>query len=170
MILDLNNVGSHSSTFELEIAAGDVDLEEESVSLVSDVTSTLDASRSDDGIDLKGRFDAELEIDCVRCLEPARFTLPIDFDVRYVPPEQFAAPGEHSVGGTELTVDVIEGETLDLADFVREQILLNLPEQPFCQEDCKGLCQKCGANLNLIDCKCKEAETDPRWAALADLK
>ncbi len=170
MILDLNNVGSHSSTFDVEIAAGEVDLEEENVSLVSDVTSTIDAARSDDGIDLKGRFEAELEVACVRCLEHTRLTLPVEFDVRYVPPEKFASEGDHEVAGPELAVDVIEGETLDLADFVREQILLNLPEQTFCKEDCKGLCQKCGANLNLIDCKCNEAETDPRWAALADLK
>jgi uncharacterized protein len=53
---------------------------------------------------------------------------------------------------------------------VREQILLNLPEQVFCKEDCKGLCQKCGANRNLIDCKCDSDETDPRWAALKNLK
>ncbi len=170
MILDLNNVGTRPSTFEFEVGPDDVSLDADNATIVSPVISSLEAVRSGDEIDLKGTFDAELKVDCVRCLERVPYTLPVEFDVRYVPPEQFAAEGEHEVAGTELAVDVIEGERLDLTEFVREQILLNLPEQTFCQEDCKGLCQKCGANLNLIDCNCKEAETDPRWAALADLK
>jgi len=65
---------------------------------------------------------------------------------------------------------VFEGDELDLTELVREQILLNLPEQTFCNPDCKGLCPKCGQNRNLIDCNCEENETDPRWAALKNLK
>jgi uncharacterized protein len=71
---------------------------------------------------------------------------------------------------SDLDVDAITSDELDLKEVVREQILLNLPEQEFCGEDCKGLCQKCGTNLNLIDCKCEETEIDPRWAALKNLK
>ena len=61
-------------------------------------------------------------------------------------------------------------ESLDLKEIIREQILLNLPEQVFCTPDCKGLCPKCGANRNLIDCNCNETEIDPRWAALKNLR
>jgi uncharacterized protein len=57
-----------------------------------------------------------------------------------------------------------------LTELVREQILLAVPEQVFCREDCKGLCLKCSANRNLIDCNCEEKEIDPRWAALKNLK
>jgi uncharacterized protein len=68
-----------------------------------------------------------------------------------------------------LDVAVYEGDKIDLGELVREQIILNQPEQVFCREDCKGLCEKCGANRNLIDCKCEEKEIDPRWAALKNL-
>ena len=61
-------------------------------------------------------------------------------------------------------------EVGDSVEVVREQILLAMPEQVFCWEDCKGLCPKCGTNLNLIDCKCADDEVDPRWAALKSLK
>ncbi|MGH7783338.1 MAG: DUF177 domain-containing protein, partial [Candidatus Binatia bacterium] len=54
-------------------------------------------------------------------------------------------------------------------EVVREQILLDLPDQVFCTENCRGLCPKCGANRNLIDCKCEEDNVDPRWAALNNL-
>jgi uncharacterized protein len=46
---------------------------------------------------------------------------------------------------------------------------LNLPEQVFCREDCRGLCAKCGANRNATDCGCEEKEIDPRWAGLKNL-
>ena len=76
---------------------------------------------------------------------------------------------EREVSVEELDTAVLEGYDLDLKEVVREQILLALPEQAFCREDCKGLCEKCGANRNLIDCKCTESDIDPRWSALKNL-
>jgi uncharacterized protein len=69
-----------------------------------------------------------------------------------------------------LDESLVENGLIDTAEVVREQILLAIPDQVFCREDCKGLCPKCGANLNLIDCKCSDDDIDPRWAALRNLK
>jgi uncharacterized protein len=69
----------------------------------------------------------------------------------------------------DLDEQLVEGDEVDLTEIIREQILLNLPEQVLCKEDCKGLCPQCGANRNLIDCDCGEDEIDPRWAALKNL-
>ncbi|MGQ0540872.1 MAG: DUF177 domain-containing protein, partial [Blastocatellia bacterium] len=77
---------------------------------------------------------------------------------------------DREVSGEDLDVDLLIDDSLDLNEIVREQILLNLPQQIFCKEDCKGLCPKCGANINLIDCNCNETEIDPRWAALNNLR
>ena len=66
-------------------------------------------------------------------------------------------------------LDEMEGSEIDLAEIAREQILLDLPQQFFCKDDCKGLCEKCGTNLNLKDCDCEDDEIDPRWAALKNL-
>ena len=52
---------------------------------------------------------------------------------------------------------------------MREQVLLSLPGRALCQQECKGLCPKCGANRNLADCGCGEGLADPRWNALAGL-
>src|SRR5215213_1677197 len=70
----------------------------------------------------------------------------------------------------DLILSAYEGDAVDLDELVREQILLALPSRHLCREDCKGLCQKCGANLNDAPCSCEQGEVDPRWAALADLK
>lgn len=63
---------------------------------------------------------------------------------------------------------VVENNVLDLDELVNEEIQLFLPAKMLCKEDCKGLCQKCGKNLNYEKCECAK-DVDPRLAALADL-
>lgn len=63
---------------------------------------------------------------------------------------------------------VVENMKLDVDELIRSDVLLSLPTKYLCREDCKGLCSKCGANLNLGACKCPK-EVDPRLSALLDL-
>ncbi len=63
---------------------------------------------------------------------------------------------------------VVENNLLDLDEFINEEIQLFLPAKMLCKDDCKGLCQNCGKNLNYEKCECAK-EVDPRLAALADL-
>ena len=59
---------------------------------------------------------------------------------------------------------------IDLLELAREQIILSLPEKPLCDEECKGLCTSCGADLNEETCTCEPEPADPRMAVLAGLK
>ena len=59
--------------------------------------------------------------------------------------------------------------TLDLDELVTADIILELPLKYLCREDCKGLCQSCGANLNEGDCKCSKTTTDPRLEVMKQL-
>lgn len=63
---------------------------------------------------------------------------------------------------------IVSNQILDLDELVYEEVSLNLPSKLLCREDCKGLCQKCGANLNVNKCDCK-SDVDPRMAALLQL-
>lgn len=58
---------------------------------------------------------------------------------------------------------------LELDDLVISDIILNLPSKNLCKEDCKGLCQKCGKNLNEGDCSCNKQEVDSRLEILKTL-
>ena len=62
------------------------------------------------------------------------------------------------------------GEVVDLESLLREQIILMLPLKPLCDENCKGLCPHCGANLNREKCTCKTDAVDSPFAQLAKLK
>ena len=62
----------------------------------------------------------------------------------------------------------LEGDSADLDDIVRTVFVLNLDSKLLCKEDCKGICQRCGKNLNDGPCDCRK-ELDPRFAALKQL-
>jgi uncharacterized protein len=69
-----------------------------------------------------------------------------------------------------LALSYYEGEEIDLTPLVHEQIILALPTRPLCGEACRGLCPRCGANLNAAPCGCPTAPpADPRLAVLHSL-
>jgi len=107
---------------------------------------------------------------CARCVEAVPTPLKGRFDLIFRPHSVDAAPGEHSISADETEIGYYEESGLELNDVVREQLLLSLPTRTLCQPDCKGLCPRCGQNLNLAACNCNSTEQhDPRWAALSAL-
>jgi uncharacterized protein len=62
----------------------------------------------------------------------------------------------------------LEGDSADLEDIIRTVFVLNMDSKLLCKEDCKGLCHRCGTNLNDGPCSCQK-ELDPRFAALKQL-
>jgi uncharacterized protein len=124
------------------------------------VDATLDVSRmTHGGYALRLRFAAGLTGPCMRCLEPAEPKVAVDA-------REVDQPG----GGEELRSPYVEGEELDLAAWARDAYALALPAQVVCREDCAGLCPKCGVNLNEDPGHAHEAEPDPRWAKLRELR
>jgi len=64
----------------------------------------------------------------------------------------------------------LQGDLIDVEPVLRDAVVLDLPFQPLCRDDCAGLCVECGANLNENPEHRHEAELDPRWAALRTLE
>lgn len=95
--------------------------------------------------------------ECSRCLKP------VSGDAAARLRELFEEEPEE---GETYRLDI---DRLDLEPAVRETVMLELPLQPLCRPDCKGLCAQCGADLNDGDCGCEVQTGDPRWAALDDL-
>lgn len=170
MIVNLAKLEDTDDRFEFSIRADELDLETDNVRLMSDIGALCEITKSISRTGIKGKVSVAIEVDCTRCLVPVEQPLGFSFSAAFVPREELLKEDEAELEAQDLDVDVLDADELDLREVVREQILLNLPDQIFCKEDCKGLCQKCGANLNLIDCKCIETEIDPRWAALKKLK
>ena len=124
------------------------------------VRATLDAARATQGYSLRLRYEVELEGPCMRCLETADRSVAIDA-------REIDQPG----GGDELSSPYVDGDDLDLRAWTRDALVLALPSQIVCHEECLGLCAVCGENLNeAAPGHAHEAEPDPRWAKLRELR
>jgi DUF177 domain-containing protein len=125
------------------------------------VPARLDISRTTaDGWALRLRFAASVDGPCMRCLELATPEFAVDsYEVHQ--------PG---AGDEDLTSPYMGDDGLDLEAWARDALALALPTQIKCRPDCAGLCPNCGANLNEDPDHAHEAEPDPRWAKLSQLK
>jgi len=118
---------------------------------------------------VSGTFSTTMEVSCDRCLESAARPIEASFTLSYLPAAAAPETGESSIQGPELEVGFYEGDGLELSDVVREEILLLLPMQRVCREDCKGICPVCGQNRNQVECHCHVKVGDDRWAGLRNL-
>lgn len=114
-----------------------------------------------EGILVSGTASVRLAGECVRCLEPLEASLEFDLQELYVYPES-----ELDDEDASRVVD----ETIDLASLIRDQVVLELPFAPLCDEDCAGLCPRCGTNLNQDPEHSHDDGGDARWARLAELR
>lgn len=121
-------------------------------------------------IRLVGDFATELEMLCARCLDPVIHPIRRDFDLLYRPQGVDRRGDEVAISEADTEIGYYQGDGVLLEDVLREQVLLAAPVKAVCREDCKGLCPHCGRNLNLEQCDCEQHPSDPRWAALNDIK
>ncbi|HKG15431.1 MAG TPA: DUF177 domain-containing protein [Pyrinomonadaceae bacterium] len=171
MRIEVENLRERAEAFSHSYAPGEVELEDEGARLVSNAEVRGDASLKGEEVRLRGTIRTEVELLCDRCAAPRRAPLEVEFDTRFIPQSAAAVETDNvELLAEDLGLAAYEGDAVDLDELVREQILLALPLRNLCREDCKGLCQKCGADLNAGQCSCEQGGTDPRWAALADWK
>jgi uncharacterized protein len=170
MIIEVTEIEGASRPFDFTIEPDEIALEHPNFRLTAPVHMEGEATRRAAQIEIKGNIAGAAEVDCTRCLQAIDRPLDVTFDIGFVEAENFTTEKDHEVQSDDLDTDILDSNSIDLKEIAREQILLNVPEQVFCQTECKGLCAQCGADRNLIDCKCDEKETDPRWDALKKLK
>jgi len=116
-----------------------------------------------EGVLVTGSAEAGLEGECARCLEPIDDTVAVDFQ------ELFLYDREHAEGDQDDDVSRLEGDLLDLEPVLRDAVVLALPFQPLCRDDCPGLCAECGARLADDPGHRHDEAVDPRWGALQGL-
>jgi uncharacterized protein len=122
-----------------------------------------------DRVDVTGKVLASTEATCVRCLNV--FPLSLERDVLHILLRNIESRDEEEgeLRSSDLDRSELSGSKVDVGEILREELLLAVPAKTLCDEDCKGICSGCGAELNSEECSC-EPEIDDRWAALAALK
>jgi uncharacterized protein len=114
-----------------------------------------------EGVLVSGSATVEVRGECVRCLGDVSDELEVAIQELYVYP------------GVEPDDDLasrLQGDLIDLEPLLRDEVVLDLPFQPLCRDDCSGLCVECGANLNDDPGHRHEARLDSRWDALRGIE
>ena len=110
---------------------------------------------------VQGEMKLVLSIPCDRCLADVDVPLCFSFEEEVFTPEE--QPDDQD------SQEFMLGYELDIEALVNSEILINMPVKVLCKPDCKGICMKCGKNLNHGDCGCDTYVPDPRMAAIKDI-
>lgn len=111
-----------------------------------------------------GRIAVPVAFECVRCLREFPAALDIPVSTQFVPPPSVPL-GEHPMPSDEAEDYYYRDDGIVLDDLIRQEVLLAVPFNPQCRDDCRGLCAQCGQDLNKGACACAPPP-DPRWAVL----
>lgn len=113
-----------------------------------------------------GRVETSVRLVCSRCLVEYPAPLVSTFTVFYTKASKMPVEEEVVLAEEDLVSASYDGEYIDLDGEIEEQVMLELPYKPLCREDCRGLCVKCGADLNSGECGCDRSGTGFTFSAL----
>ncbi len=119
---------------------------------------------------VKGNLKALLRLPCVRCLEEFTYPLSSTFEVTLFPAKEASSEEEVELSEDDMGSNFYEGGEIHLSEIACEQIFLEIPYQPLCRDDCRGLCPVCGKDLNRTQCGCHREEFETGFAVLKKLK
>ena len=170
MLLDLTRLHGAREHVERTLPPSAFDPPDEAYRVGAPVDLAMDVVRTaGERFDVTGRVRTTLELECSRCLES--FQIPVDtsFQLQYLPQEANAGDGEREIDEEDLATAYYREGAIDIVEMLREQFQLALPMKPLHDEQCRGLCLECGANLNRVDCGHARQWKDPRLVPLAEL-
>jgi uncharacterized protein len=148
MLIEVWKLDPDGETFADEDPAAILDLDqEENLHVDSPVRYRITARWVSGELLVRGRVEADVSFACSRCADVFRATVsdPVFESVTEVPDKN---------------------TSVDLTQDIRESIILTFPSHPLCKPTCRGLCPRCGVNLNMGDCGCGVPPADDRWTAL----
>lgn len=110
-----------------------------------------------------GKIELSLFMNCDRCLKQTERTLKLEFT------REVTGPEEYREEDSEDDQNFMQGYQLDTEALIQDECFLNLPVKVLCSPDCKGICMRCGADLNVDACGCDTFVPDPRMARIKDI-
>ncbi len=128
----------------------------------------LTVRKTNDAIYVHADLTGEMSTFCHKCLEPAKCRVEPSFDVVFRKMDSVTEASQ-ATGDEDLIFVSPDDNQISLDGQIYENLLVNMPIRVVCKDDCKGLCSRCGANLNSGQCDCAE-DIDPRWEALRKMK
>jgi len=136
----------------------------------SPLQSEVNIKKAGQSVLITGKVQTTLRLHCVRCLKEFFYPLSSIFELTLHPLKEAPSEEEVELGSEEMESSFFEGGEIHLSEVACEQIFLEIPYQPICREDCKGLCSMCGKDLNLSSCECVKEGFSSDFSVLQKLK
>ena len=150
---------------------GEIKFVHEDAALSEPVITDFVLAHKDRDLHVDGTVGTAIRFRCSRCNREFSRPFSASFDLSYLPQPKWTNEGaEIELTYADMEIAYYDGIAFDVDLMVLEQIELAMPMRFVCREDCKGLCYKCGADLNEGTCLCKKEETDSRLSVLLDFQ
>jgi uncharacterized protein len=151
--------------------SGEIKFVHDDAALSKPVSTDLMVTLRDSDLHVNGSVETAIQFKCSRCTKEFAQSFSTSFDLSYLPqPKGLGEGAEIELKYEDMEVAYYDGVALDVNLMVLEQIELAMPMKFICREDCKGLCYKCGADLNEGTCLCKNEETESRLSVLEEFR
>lgn len=147
-----------SKTIDLIVNEERIFLPDEEIKVLEPIKFSGRAKIVEDVITLEGNIQTRLELQCSRCLKDFSVDIETDIDEKY-----------SNNLKEEDSIVLVEGDVLNVAEAIVSNVISTLPIKRLCEEQCKGLCQSCGTDLNLHECHCDDSDIDIRFEKLKNL-
>jgi uncharacterized protein len=178
LAIHIESIGDHALHLDQNINSSDLPMlaalsRESKIVLCHPVRVHIRATMVDARVLIEGKVETIAKLLCSRCLAPYELAIESEFSVT-ASPETCAAPDQHEREEVELSAEEIDtflytGNRIDLDDEVAQQIIMALPIKPLCKKACKGLCNRCGADLNHGTCGCEKEKANNPFDVLKKL-
>lgn len=162
MIIKISNLVEGEHEFSFEESVKKIDLGEP---FFGNFHTNVSLNKLHDQIILDANTRVPAKFDCDRC--GCEFTTELENEY-----EMVYLMNEIPVDSEAINIAYLphNSTSINIKNELREFAILSIPMKKLCKHDCKGLCYKCGGDLNKGECKCTKAEIDPRWEKIIDLK
>ena len=169
MRIELASLERGHGSFNHSYSTDELALDDDRVRVIVPPVVSGEIRQKGQGLRVTGKVTGRVQVECDRCLKAVELGVDSKFDVDYVTAEDYQAQQEAELTEADLDLSIFDGETLDVDELVKEELLLAVPDHVVCNTDCKGMCAVCGADKNSVDCDCENRQVDPRWAGLEKL-
>ena len=171
MFIEIEDLRDEPLHIQHKYGIGQLTFERHDAVLAEAVAADFVLTHEDRDLHIDGSVDTAIRCRCARCT--SEFLRPVNasFDLSYVPqPKGRKEREEIELKYEDMDVAFYDGVRLDVDLMVAEQIELALPMKFVCREECKGLCYRCGGDLNEGPCGCGSEGPDPRLSALLEFR
>ncbi len=133
------------------------------------VHASLVVRRTEKAVIIEGMVETVVDTACSRCLDETHLPIRTSFRYTYLPADEMVLH-DRELNAEDIEFSYFEGEMIDLDPLIYEQVVLQIPIKTLCCEDCRGLCPRCGTNLNISGCDCDSLRGDDRFAILKNYR